>query len=76
MQNSKLNSNHLKSVSGLQGLGFAGFVSVKTLRTKAHLAPSEPSVYLLLRNPDSLPEFLSVGTGGNFKKKQTFPLQD
>ena len=69
MENSKINSNHLKSVSGLQKLDFAGFVSVKTLRTKAHLIPSEPGVYLILRDSDSPPKFLSVGTGGNFKNR-------
>ena len=69
MENSKVNSNHLKSVSGLKELGFAGFVSAKTLRTKAHLIPSEPGVYLLLRDSDSPPKFLSVGTGGYFKNK-------
>ena len=69
MEISYINSNRLKSASGLQELGFAGFIRVRTLRTKAHLIPSEPGVYLLLRDSDSPPGFLTVGTGGSFKNE-------
>ena len=69
MENSKFKSKHLKLVSALRKSGFEGFESVKILRNKAYLVPSEPGVYLILRVSDSFPKFLSVGTGGYFKNK-------
>ena len=69
MEHSKIYSNNLSSIFGLQELGSVRLVSVKKLSTKTHLIPSEPSIYLLLRNSDSPPEFLSVGTNGKFENK-------
>ena len=69
MEISEICFSYFKSVSGLRSLGFAGFVSIESLRDRVHLIPSEQGVYLLLRNLDLPPKFLSIGTGGHYKNK-------
>ena len=69
MNITEISFSHLKSVSGLRKLGFAGFVSIESLRDRVHRIPFEQGVYLLLRNVDLPPKFLSIGTGGHYKNK-------
>lgn len=52
----------------LEALGFSGFVTFAALRTLDFLpVPTDGGVYVLLRESDVVPSFLSVGSGGHFK---------
>ncbi len=64
-----LHPKSLKSVAGLQTLGFEGFVPVSRLRHRRDDVPNVPGVYLVVSHPGSTPAFLAVGTGGHFKGK-------
>ena len=61
----------LKTVAGLQKLGFKGFLSVKDLRLRPRPpdVPTENGIYLVIRERSEYPEFLARGTGGLFKGK-------
>ncbi len=59
----------LNSISELQAFGFEGFVTIESLRNRVNLIPCEQGVYLLLRNRDLPPKFLSTGTGGYYQNK-------
>lgn len=47
--------------------GFDGFTTVKSLRNATSDIPTDPGVYIVVRNSKSAPKFLEVGTGGHFK---------
>ena len=62
--------NSLTSVSALRGQGFDGHVAVADLRRgNGDKIPDALSVYLVLRDSASNPEFLETGTDGHFKGK-------
>ena len=54
----------------LKKIYFQGFTSFKDLRSGIldHI-PNCPGVYLVIRNPQRLPEFLEIGSGGQFENK-------
>ena len=63
-------SDRLTAVASLRKQGFDGFVTFAELRggTRKKI-PAVPGVYLVLRDLESCPEFLDVGTGGHFEGK-------
>ena len=65
-----IDPDSLMSISSLQSQGFSGFVRVADLRSgNQDNIPDAPGVYLVLRDFVSHPDFLEVGTGGHFKRK-------
>lgn len=49
--------------------GFIGFVPVSKLRGNTKVVPESGGVYIVVRESDKAPEFLTEGTGGFFKGK-------
>jgi hypothetical protein len=56
--------------AGLTGAGFQGFSSVAELAEPGGTQPipSDPGVYVVLREAHGVPKFLDVGTGGWFQE--------
>ena len=61
--NKDFNSN-----SDIEGHGFTGFVTVKSLCNDKSCIPKTKGVYLVL-DPNGKPEFINPGVGGFFKGK-------
>ena len=61
--------NRLQSIEDVKHEGFSGFVSVAKLREDSCSIPLGAGVYLVVRETNAAPRFLSEGTGGYFKKK-------
>lgn len=54
----------------LKAQGFEGFISMSELMTGAKkMIPAQMGVYVVLRESNSAPRFMEVGTGGFFKGK-------
>lgn len=49
--------------------GFTGFIPVSELRKSLDKVPAVGGTYLVIRDKETAPEFLEVGTGGHFKDK-------
>lgn len=49
--------------------GFIGFVPVSELRGNTKVMPESGGVYIVVRESDKAPKFLTEGTGGFFKGK-------
>ena len=47
--------------------GFSGFVTMGRLMADISVVPARPGVYVVMRQDDGKPAFLSRGTGGFFK---------
>lgn len=47
--------------------GFVGFLSIRQLCTNNVTLPVSAGVYIVLRESDQKPHFLTVGSGGHFK---------
>lgn len=62
-------STFFKTIEDLKQAGFKGFVSVSDLWQDSSLIPNIKGVYLVIRQSETAPEFLSRGTGGFFKGK-------
>lgn len=58
-----------QSLEELKSSEFVGFHSVNELRNKPSLIPKKPGVYLILNIEKRDIDFLPIGTGGHFKKK-------
>lgn len=58
-----------KEIEMYKNDGFKGFIPGKTLRSNASSVPSEPGVYIVVRDSECAPTFLATGTGGHFKGK-------
>ena len=69
------NSLSMETVADLQEFGFKGFLSVKNLRIDLRRSPRHPSIpttggiYLVIREREEYPEFLSKGTGGKIGRR-------
>lgn len=48
---------------------FEGFKSVKELRMSLKDVPQNKGVYVVIRDKETEPEFVEIGTGGHFKGK-------
>lgn len=55
-------------IEQIKKAGFTGFKTMQELFKDSSLIPKIKGVYLVL-NPTKISEFLTVGTGGHFKKK-------
>jgi len=53
----------------LANVGFVGFRPIKECRRDYVGFPKVPGVYVIIRRTKTRPEFLPVGSGGHFKKK-------
>lgn len=61
---------NLDDIEDLAAGGFIGFKTVADLRSDCGCLPKAKGVYLFIRpQPKAAPEFVNVGTGGHFKKK-------
>lgn len=61
---------NFKTIDDLKAAGFNGFMSVAELWDgAAGEIPAGKGVYMVVRQTEAAPEFLEVGTGGYFKKK-------
>lgn len=56
-------------IDNYQKDGFSGFIPVSELRGNTKVIPECGGVYIVVRESDNEPEFLAVGTGGFFKRK-------
>lgn len=65
------------SVAELQRLGFQGFVSVGQLRqTRCSEVPTSAGVYVVVRDRETPPAWLSSSPGGRFKQRDpTVPVE-
>lgn len=57
------------SIETIKASGFEGFISFKELINNTYIIPKKPGVYMVLCDPLIPVKFLSIGTGGHFKKK-------
>jgi excinuclease UvrABC nuclease subunit len=58
------------SRADLEAAGFEGFISVRELQaTECSAVPSEPGVYLVMRDPNNPPDFLEVSVGGYHQER-------
>lgn len=66
------------SVSSLRAEGFSGFVSVRTLKTDGYNdVPQEPGVYIVVRDKETTPVFLSESGAGHLNgDNPTLPVSD
>lgn len=53
----------------LKGKGFHGFISIQKLMEDDGCIPEKKGVYIVLRENTKVPDFLTTGTGGFFKRK-------
>lgn len=60
-----------KTIENLQQAGFTGFVSIASLWQDSSAIPRIKGVYMVVCPSNTAPEFLSVGTGGFFKDKDS-----
>ena len=58
-----------QTIEEVKNSGFEGFVPIEQLRPDKSAIPSGAGVYLVVRETNTAPRFLSEGTGGYFKKK-------
>ena len=65
----KLNVPDDYSEKSLIKCGFVGFRPIKECRMDYAIFPNVPGVYIIIRRCKSRPEFLTVGSGGYFKRK-------
>ena len=67
-----------KTIEDLKAAGFEGFVSVADLRNGGDVKiPESPGVYMVVRVSDEEPEFVEIGSGGHFKKRNpNVPIAD
>lgn len=56
-------------ISQYRDAGFEGFIPVSLLKNSASVLPDVGGVYIAIRNAETKPQFLEVGTGGFFKGK-------
>lgn len=59
--------NIFKSLESIKANGFEGFKSISYLSENLSEIPNVMGVYMILRNSDLSPKFLTKGTGGFFK---------
>ncbi len=58
------------TIDGAKSAGFAGFVSLASLRAAScRPAPEVPGVYLVLREPSTPPQFLARSGAGQHKRR-------
>lgn len=56
-------------IKQLKNEGFEGFVTVNQLAQNLNQVGKDGGIYLVLYTNDNAPEFLEIGTGGHFKRK-------
>ena len=62
--------DQLETISGLQALGFQGFRTITELRSGTlDTVPQGPGVYLVMRTAATPRDFLAIGIGGHFKRR-------
>ena len=59
---------NFNDITQIQEAGFTGFKTMKELFKDSSIIPQIKGVYMVL-NPTKKGEFLPVGTGGHFKRK-------
>lgn len=56
------------TISGLQQYGFTGFVRIGQLKAEGYgIIPKHPGLYVVIRDANAPPQFLSNSIGGHFK---------
>lgn len=53
----------------LAKVGFVGFRPIKECRRDYTVFPKVPAVYIIIRRTKTRPEYLTVGSGGHFKRR-------
>ena len=57
----------MEEINKLKEFGFEGFLPIRELRLSTKSIPKVRGVYVVLRDKDIIPEFLTIGTGGFHK---------
>lgn len=67
---------NFENIATIKEDGFKGFYKIKNLKVNNISIPCERGVYMVLLTDEEQPTFLSIGSGGYFKKKNpNVPLE-